>query len=332
MKSPEKILIIQTAFIGDVILATPLIEAVHQLYPKAQIDFMVRKGNESLLKGHPKINALLVWNKKEQKYKNLLQLLKQVRANRYDWVLNSQRYATTGWFTMLSKGRLRSGFRQNPFSFGFTHRLHHVMGDFTHETTRNLMLLEPMVGKVEASMRLYPSVHDYQQVMPYQNRKYICVAPSSVWFTKQFPKDKWIAFFDCVPPDITIYLLGAPGDSTLCQEIIEATQHQACINLCGELSLLASAALMEKAVMNYVNDSAPMHLASSVDAATTAVYCSTIPAFGFGPLSSNAAVVEVEEELSCRPCGIHGKRSCPKGHFNCAKLVDVNRLVQRLET
>ena len=64
-------LIIQTAFIGDVILATPVIEKLHQYYPEARIDFLLRKGNKELLTGHPYVNNLLVWDKKNNKYRNL---------------------------------------------------------------------------------------------------------------------------------------------------------------------------------------------------------------------------------------------------------------------
>jgi heptosyltransferase-2 len=78
---------------------------------------------------------------------------------------------------------------------------------------------------------------------------------------------------------------------------------------------------MKYAEMNYVNDSAPMHLASAVNAPVTAYFCSTIPEFGFGPLSENSTVVQTTEKLPCRPCGLHGKRKCPEGHFKCADVL-----------
>jgi len=89
--------------------------------------------------------------------------------------------------------------------------------------------------------------------------------------------------------------------------------------------------LMQGAIMNYVNDSAPLHLASAMNAPVTALFCSTIPAFGFGPLSDVRYVVETEEKLSCRPCGLHGYRACPQGHFKCALTVRVAQLSEILE-
>ena len=87
---------------------------------------------------------------------------------------------------------------------------------------------------------------------------------------------------------------------------------------------------MRDAVMNYVNDSAPMHFASAVNAPVTAVYCSTIPEFGFGPLSDESYVVEIAEPLDCRPCGLHGYKACPLGHFNCARNIHDRQLLETL--
>ena len=78
--------------------------------------------------------------------------------------------------------------------------------------------------------------------------------------------------------------------------------------------------------MNYVNDSAPLHIASAMNAPVTAVFCSTVPSFGFGPLRENGRVVETPEDLDCRPCGLHGHRECPKGHFRCALGIEVFRV------
>jgi heptosyltransferase-2 len=96
------------------------------------------------------------------------------------------------------------------------------------------------------------------------------------------------------------------------------------------MSFLQTAALMKDAKMNYVNDSAPLHLASSVNAPVTAIFCSTVPEFGFGPLSDNSYIVETEEDLDCRPCGLHGFAKCPKTHFKCATNIKPQQLLRTL--
>ena len=103
-----------------------------------------------------------------------------------------------------------------------------------------------------------------------------------------------------------------------CEELVRMCGRENLINLSGKLSFLESAALMQGATMNYVNDSAPMHMASAMNAPTNAVFCSTIPSFGFGPLADGAKVIETDKELACRPCGLHGKKKCPLGHFDCS--------------
>src|SRR6056300_1606485 len=98
----DKILIVQTAFIGDVVLATPLIEKLQEFYPKASIDFLVRKGNEGLLKKHPKLNQVYIWNKKSNKLTNLIKLIYLIRSKDYDCVINVRRFFASGLFTALS--------------------------------------------------------------------------------------------------------------------------------------------------------------------------------------------------------------------------------------
>ncbi len=324
----NKILVIQTAFIGDAILATALLESLHAEYPQAEIDFLVRKGNEGLFHKHPFLHELIVWNKQTAKYKDWWRILRHIRRRRYDAVINVQRFAATGLWTALSGAPFTAGFNKNPLSFAFTHRVAHHFNRGMHEIERNHRLIAPLV-KQETPLRprLYPSADDYALIAPYQSAgPYICIAPASVWFTKQYPAHKWIAFIQSLPPSLTVYLLGGPADKALCARIAAAAGTRPVHNLAGELSLLQSAALMQKAVMNYANDSSPLHLASAMNAPITAVYCSTVPGFGFYPVSEQSHIVESQEKLSCRPCGIHGHEQCPKGHFRCAESIQTAQL------
>jgi heptosyltransferase-2 len=123
-----------------------------------------------------------------------------------------------------------------------------------------------------------------------------------------------------------LFLIGAPSDKAFLDEIISAAEVHGCLNLAGKLSLLESAYLIKNARQTYVNDSAPMHLASAMNAPVTAFFCSTIPAFGFAPLSEKSVVVETQADLNCRPCGLHGFKECPKGHFDCGTGIQLDGL------
>ena len=321
--SKVKFLVIQTAFIGDAILATGILEKLQLTYPNGQIDYLVRKGNDSLFKEHPFIHKLLVWEKKQGKYKNLLKLLKGIRQERYDYVINVQRFANSGFLTAFSKAKRKIGYDKNPFSWAFDVKVPHQVNNGLHEVERNQKLIESITTGPAERPKLHPTLADFENVDDLKSGKFVCLAPASVWFTKQMPKEKWVELINKIPNGINIYLIGAPGDKTLCNEIISTSQRDDAVNLCGQLNLLESAALMKDAAMNYVNDSAPMHLASAMNAPTTAIFCSTVPEFGFGPLSDDSKILEVTSELPCRPCGLHGTKACPEGHFKCGYEIPI---------
>lgn len=327
----KRILIIQTASIGDVILATPVIEKLHAFYPDAKIDFLIKKGYESLFVNHPFLHQTLTWNKKTAKYKNLFRLLRHIRAQQYDVVVNLQRFASTGFLTAASRAKQKIGFDKNPLSCFFTTKVKHLIDDKNrHEIDRNLSLIVSITDNKRVKPKLYPDGAAFEKVASYKQQEYICVAPASLWFTKQFPETKWIDFLKAIPDSLNVYLLGSKEDTALCERIGTLSAHSKVGNLAGKLSLLESAALMRDAKMNFVNDSSPMHLCSSLNAPTTAIFCSTVVDFGFGPLSDNAVVVETDERLNCRPCGLHGFKSCPKKHFCCAESISIDKLIQRL--
>lgn len=314
----NKILVIQTAFIGDVILATALIEKLHASFPKAKIDFLVRGGNESLVKDHPFVNEVIVWHKKESKYKNLFSLAKEIRKTKYDYVINLQRFMASGFLTWRSKAKHRIGFKKNPLSFFYTEKFPHEIGNGQHEVERNQLLIEKITDSVALKPKLHPSKSNYSKIESLKlDTEFIVVAPSSVWFTKQVPQSKVIELINKQSSTLQICLIGAPSDFDYCQSILDAVDHTNVINLSNKLNLLDSAVLIQNAKMSYVNDSAPLHIASAMNANVTAFFCSTVPEFGFGSLSDRSLIIQSEEKLDCRPCGIHGFKSCPKGHFKC---------------
>jgi heptosyltransferase-2 len=316
----KNILIIQTAFIGDAILASSVIEKLHTFFPRAKISILVRKGNESLYQDHPFLTQVLIWNKKEGKYKSLFRLLKTIRNLKFDTVINLHRFASSGFLTAFSKAPYTSGYDKNPFSFLFNNKSKHKIGDGRHETERYNDLIESITDKTVAKPRLYPTFKQFSKIEPLVTHAFVCMAPSSVWFTKQLPKDKWIELCNTIPENVNIYLLGGENDTLLCEEIKLKSTHESIKSLAGELTLLESCELMKHARMNFVNDSGPLHLASAANAPTTAFFCSTVPAFGFFPLSYISSVIEVKD-LYCKPCGLHGYKACPEGHFRCGNEI-----------
>ncbi len=327
----QKALVIQTAFIGDAILGTALLEKLHCEHPNTKIDYLVRNGNQSLFNGHPFLNEVLVWNKQQSKYAELFRMLKEIRSKKYDAVFNIQRYASSGFLTGFSGAKQKVGYSNNPLSFLFTRSVEHRFGkgfERVHEVDRVADLISEKSTRTDP--KLYPSDADFAAISKFTESPYITIAPTSVWFTKQLPSEKWVELIGLISENLNVFLIGAATDTTVTAEISRKCQRPT-IDLSGKLKLLETAALMKNAVMNYANDSAPVHLASAVNAPMCEVFCSTVPEFGFTPLSDRSSIVQTSEKLDCRPCGMHGRAACPKGHFKCAHSIDVLELTSLLK-
>ena len=331
----KKFLVIQTASIGDVVLATSVLEELHYNYPAERIDIIVKKGNESLFTNHPFVGKVWIWDKKANKYSNLIKLILNLRKIDYEYVININRFFSSGLITTLSHSDNKIGFKKNPFSAFFDQKIEHLIDKdkFVHEIDRNYSLIAEICEDDESDVlppKLYPTPEAIEKVKQYKDGIYYTISPSSLWFTKQFHKEGWIEFLKHIPQEFSIYLLGCASDNMLCEEIKTSINHSKCQNLAGKLSFLESTALMKDAKMNFMNDSAPLHFCTSVNAPTTAIFCSTVSEFGFTPLSSNSIIVETKENLPCRPCGLHGFKKCPQKHFKCSLTIDTKDLIDRL--
>jgi len=326
--SLKRILIIQTAFLGDVILATGIVHKLRLTYSNAKIDFLLKKENAHVLQGHPDIDNLILFDK-STKWKELWRLIKIIRKEKYDLVVNLHRFASSGILATLSNATITVGFDKNPLSTFYTTSVPHVLGSRAnpfHEIQRNHSLITDFVDDIPEKPFLQITPEVLQKTREYRQGSYVCIAPTSVWYTKQLPEEKWAALIRKIPETTTIYLLGGTTDHDKCERIKNNARRNNVKILAGKLSIQASAAVMKEAVLNFVNDSAPTHLASAVDGAVCTVYCSTVPDFGFGPLSSFSRIVETTEVLSCRPCNLHGYKNCPLTHFKCATTIEVDTM------
>jgi ADP-heptose:LPS heptosyltransferase len=319
----RKFLIIQTAFIGDVVLATPVIKELKRIYPDSEIDFLLRKGNEPILANNPHLKTVYTFDKKKGKLSSLFGLVKQFRKRKYDEIINLHRFASSGLIAILSDGKKTIGFTKNPLSVFYSMKVVHEIGNGLHEVERNLMTIQHHGAQKFVRPEVFPSKSDYEMISSYVERTYFCLAPASVWFTKQLPEEKWVELAKKLLEKGKVYLIGGASDFDLCERIRLKINDVNSLNFAGKFSFLESAALFQTATMNYVNDSGPMHFCSAVNASVTAFFCSTTPEFGFGPLTGNSKIIETNEELNCKPCGLHGFKSCPKGHFKCGLRIDL---------
>lgn len=323
----KKILVIQTASLGDVILATSMLETIHAIDPQASIDLLVRDGFQALFEPHPFIHQVIVWDKKNRKYKNLLRLIRAARKERYDAVFNIQRFASMALFTVFSKAKHTSGFCSHFLSRFFSATVKHKL-DGRHETERNADLLESVFGKTMPSRpRLYPDP-DFLPAEYAISGNYVLLSPGSLWFTKQMAKEKWVELCRLIPSDYTVVFTGNKAEISLCQSIIDESGRFEAKNLAGQLDLRALIRVASGASFIYANDSAMTHIASALNKPVATFFCSTVPSFGFSPLSDQHFIFEPDEILECRPCGIHGHKECPAKHFKCGKYFSISKIIE----
>ena len=342
--SSKTILIIQTAFIGDTILASHFARAVKEQFPDSKIHFFLRKGNESVIQGLSSIEKVWVWDKQGGKTRNLLRLIGELRKIKFDYVFNLHRHFNSGLVTSLMNSSFKAGFAQNPMSMFFTHKVDHKIPHIPvenekviwHEVQRNLQLLflaSPTLQISNDAKKYRPELPIQQKnrdkISVYQSSPYFIIAPASVWYTKAWSESKYRELTRELSILGKVFFIGAKDDKELCDRIRKDITNTE--NLCGQLNLLDSAALMEKAVRVFVNDSAPLHLASCVNAKTTAIFCSTVPAFGYTPIAEDSVVIDTGDKLSCRPCGLHGHKACPLEHFKCSLEIEVREVMSTIK-
>ena len=330
MSQVSKVLIIQTAFLGDAVLITSLLEKIRIESPKTTIHILIRKGFEDVFKSYPHPNLSKVWSyDKSKKLSSWLTLRKEFAKEKFDHVFVAQRFFGMGLLSLSVGAKKVIGFDKNPLSLFFDEKVKHEFGQGKHEIERNSQLLASWLGP-QVHKPFLDTGHVGKLPSDLQPKKYLCISPGSVWETKRFPVKKWLDFIRLMPLNLEIVLMGSQAEKHLSDEIEMAFKGTGrnINHACGRFNLQEAMAVYQQSQMSFVNDSGPLHICSAVNTPTVAIFCSTIPAFGFGPLSEKHKIIEVNEKLACRPCGDHGKKTCPEIHFNCANSIDVNQMFQ----
>ena len=320
-------LVIQTAFIGDVVLTTPLIAHLARLGP---VDVVTTPATAGVLANHPAIRRVIAWDKeRERGPAALLRLAREVRATSRDATAYcAQGSVRTALLARLAGYRHRVGFATSAGRWLYTRRVRDVEGQHHAERLLRLGLgAEARIGAVDVRPRLHPGPAEREVVdtlldATTDDRPMVALAPGSIWGTKRWPGYPELATI--LATEFRIVVVGGPGDQALASRIVDAVPGRA-LDATGRLSLLASAELIGRCALLVTNDSAPQHLASAMGTPTVTVYGPTVPSFGFGPLAPGSVTVG-HERLPCRPCDHHGPPVCPLGHFRCMLELPVGRV------
>lgn len=328
-------LIIQTSFLGDMVLTTPMIAWLAQ---SGAVDVVATPQAAGLLENNPHVRDVIVYDKRgvDRGVAGFGRLAAKLRARRYDAAYLAQGSVRSGALALAAGIRDRVGFASSAGRAFYTTRIPAI--ENVHHAARLLSLgaRDPLREFKPDALRprLYPGAREraaVDELLAHRTHgePLVAVAPGSVWATKRWPYYADLARE--LRQAARLVVIGGEADQPLAVEILDATAGAA-IDTTGRLSLLASAELIGRAKLLVTNDSAPLHLASAMNTPTVAIFGPTVPEFGFGPLAERSEIVGLAE-LACRPCDRHGPRRCPLGHWRCMREItadDVARIARGL--
>jgi heptosyltransferase-2 len=311
-----RVLVIQTAFLGDVVLTTPLFRALKGLWPDSYLAALVIPETAPILKGLPALDEVITHDKRAGGLGELGRVMGEVRAKEFDVVVSPHRSARSSLIARASGAPRRVGYRESALSFLYTERVPRPLE--RHEVERILALAEAM-GSSPADPRPALALGDDEREAARKAARaepYVVISPSSAWPTKRWTAAGFAAVADYLASrGYGVVITGGPGEGDEATAVVGAMEAPA-VNLAAKTTPRELAALVAEAALLVANDSAPVHVASAFDTPAVAVFGATVPAQGFAPRASRSAVAEVAD-LYCRPCGAHGGRKCPEKHFRC---------------
>ena len=328
-------LVVQTAFLGDVVLTTPLLVALAERH--GPVDVVATPAAAPLLETHPAVRRVIAYDKRraDRGLRGLRRLAHRLRAEGYAVAYLPHRSLRSAALARLARIPRRVGFADGWRSlYTETHPRPRDAG--VHEIDRLLALVDgaaggtgrPTLGLDASDVEAAGELLQAAGVV----RPFVALAPGSIWGSKRWPHYAGLARRLAERWDVV--LVGGPDDAALADEIAGVVRadrgaHRV-VSVCGRLTLRASAAVIRNATVLVTNDSAPLHFAQAVETPTVAIFGPTVPGFGFGPRGPHDVVVEMQG-LACRPCSPHGPPACPLGHHRCMQALSVDDVLRAME-
>jgi len=321
----QKILIIRMSALGDIILTTPLLRAVAEEFPEAEIDFLTKKQFAEVLKYHPRLSRVLGFEP-EQGFFGLLKLIRKLRAEKYDLVIDLHINPRSILVRYLSGARLQRRY----FKRSLERRLLkwfrlNFLKNSQPVAERYFTALEDFgIFPDGRSPEIYFSERESEKarriIGERADQPLVGLAPGASRYTKRWPADRFAQLGEWLAQRLNaqIFILGGEQDvgvSNQVREMLTGKGIKSALDLTGELNILETSALINELDLIISNDTALMHIATAVDTPVLAIFGPTSRELGFFPYSPKAQVIELD--LKCRPCSLHGDKKCPKGHFEC---------------
>lgn len=325
----KNIALIQTAFLGDTVLALYLAQSIKNLAPESRLIFVSTPAAATIVSSAKSIDKVITYDKRnsEKGWSGVKRFADKLKAENIDCIIAPHRSLRTSLLAFYSKGKYTAGFDISAASFLYNYRAKYYNN--LHETERNKLLLSAFseysnnlsVPEVDIAISRedIAYVSDlFQEKGFVRSSSIIAIAPGSVWETKRW-LSKHFASLACGLAHFgyLCVFIGGSEDTELCEEI---AKESSTVSLAGRLSLPQTTYLLSQSKALITNDSAPTHLAGLVKCPTITIYGATSHIFGFAPRGEKDIAIEALG-LKCHPCAIHGGKKCPLGTLDCIKSI-----------
>ena len=324
----RKILVMQTAFLGDSLLTLPLLRRLKEILPGATVTVLTLAKTADIFRGTPWVDEVLLDDKRgvHGGLTGPWRIASELRARGFDLAVIPHRSFRSALIARLALIPRRIGFDSSAGRFLLTDAV--PFSWLMHDLERNLSLTLPLgtgaapsSGESRYVTASAPSAR-LSELLEGAGARLAGVHPGSAWATKRWLPERFAELCVRLKADgLTPVLVGGPDDKALGARVAKDC---GALDLTGLTDLADLKALMGRLSVFVTNDSGPMHLAAAAGVPVVAIFGATTRELGFFPYGAGHRVVEAA--LACRPCGLHGARECPEGHFLCMRLLTVDQV------
>ena len=308
-----KFLIIRLSSIGDIVLTTPVIRGLKQQVEGAEVHFLVKSKYKQLIVNNPFIDKVHEYDSSNTKMYEFL------NVENFDHIIDLQ--------NNLRTKRIKNQLKVPDFSVNKLKWEKTILKYFKINRLPDVHIVDRYMDTVIVfdvkndgkGLDYYPNSEAKQEALKASNNisgKYVSIAIGGQHATKKLPSEKLIQL--CSGLKCSVVLLGGEEDAGVAELIVKQTSNKEVLNLCGKISLDASAEIVKNSSLVITHDTGMMHIAAAYNKIIFSVWGNTIPLYGMYPYQANdqSKIFEIKD-LKCRPCSNIGYSKCPKKHFKC---------------
>jgi lipopolysaccharide heptosyltransferase I len=338
----DRILIVKTSAVGDIVHALPLLSKLRTRYPAARIDWLVRPENADLVRHHPALSGVVLFDRRRfarfgrnwAATAGLFEMIRGIRQARYDLVLDLHGQLRSALICLASGARARVGYAwsREGARLAYTHRVPVPTLD-VHAVDRYLNLCEvlgldhsPPDFTLHLPLEVDVRVSALLASIGVGSQPLALLVPGTIWETKHWRPEGFAEVGRALAArGFRIAVAGAPSEAALCRSVAE--QCPGSFDLAGRTTIGEFVALVRRSAVCVTNDSASMHLAVALDRPVVSAFGPTSP-LRTGPYRRmDAAVVA---PVDCSPCYLRKLAQCPHDHA-CMDAITPSMMLDRIE-